>query len=84
MAFDVTEHDMVPEHRLLEEEEAKALLGRLKVGREQLPKIKRSDPVIQHLEKALDEPIQEGRVIEVRRRSLTAGVFTGYRVVVER
>ncbi len=52
--------------------------------REQLPKIKRSDPAIRLLERSLGETIEEGRVVKVIRRSHTAGVFVAYRVVVER
>lgn len=83
MGFNVMEHEMVPAHRLLDEEEAEARLAQMGVGKEQLPKIKRSDPVIEFLEKDRDEEVPEGQIVEVRRRSPTAGVFVAYRVVVE-
>lgn len=84
MAFNVMEHDMVPEHHLLSEKEAEKTLAELRVGREQLPKIKRGDPAIRFLEEVVGEPIGEGRVVKVVRRSPTAGVFVAYRVVMER
>jgi DNA-directed RNA polymerase subunit H len=78
------EHEMVPEHYLLDEKEAEEVLKRLKIGREQLPKIRRDDPCIKFLEKSLEEPIEEGRIVKIIRKSPTAGVFVAYRVVVER
>ncbi len=84
MGFNVMKHDIVPEHQLLSEKEADGILTELRVGREQLPKIKRADPAIRFLEEVVGEPIAEGRVIKVIRRSPTAGVFVAYRVVVER
>lgn len=84
MALNVMEHELVPEHRLLSEAEAEKTLEALHVKREQLPKIRRSDPAIHLLERSLDEAIEEGRVVKVIRRSHTAGVFVAYRVVVER
>jgi DNA-directed RNA polymerase subunit H len=78
------EHDMVPEHHLLSEKEAEKTLAELRVGREQLPKITRGDPAIRFLEEVVGEPIGEGHVVKVVRRSPTAGVFVAYRVVVER
>ncbi len=84
MALNVMEHELVPEHHLLSEEEAEEVLKGLKVERDQLPKIKRSDPAIKLLERSLEETIQEGRVVRVVRKSHTAGVFVAYRVIVER
>jgi len=79
----VLEHQLVPEHRLLAEEEANRILKALKITRDQLPKIRKSDPVIQVLEK-IEGPIQEGRIIRVVRVSGTAGVSEAYRLVIGR
>lgn len=84
MAFNVMEHDLVPEHYLLTEKEAGKVLADLRLEKEQLPKIKRGDPSIKFLEESLGESIEEGRVVKVVRRSPTAGVFVAYRLVVER
>ncbi len=84
MALDVMEHELVPEHHLLAEEEAERVLEELKVDRDQLPKIKKGDPAIKFLERSSGGAIDEGRIVKVVRRSHTAGVFVAYRIVVER
>ncbi len=83
MRFNVLEHQLVPEHRLVSEEEAERVLKALKITKDQLPKIRKSDPVIQVLEK-IEGPIDEGRVIRVVRVSGTAGVSEAYRLVIRR
>ncbi len=77
------EHQLVPEHRLLSEEEAERVLKALRITKDQLPKIHRSDPVIQVLER-IEGPIDEGRIIKVTRVSSTAGVSEAYRLVIGR
>src|SRR5439155_27068993 len=79
----VLEHQLVPEHRLVPEEEAERVLKALNITRDQLPKIRKSDPVIQVLEK-IEGPIEEGRIIRVTRVSGTAGVSEAYRLVIGR
>ncbi|HII40132.1 MAG TPA: DNA-directed RNA polymerase subunit H [Thermoplasmata archaeon] len=83
MRFNVLEHQLVPEHRLVAEEEAVALLKKLRITKDQLPKIHRSDPVIQVLER-IEGPIEEGRIVKVTRLSGTAGVSEAYRLVIGR
>jgi DNA-directed RNA polymerase subunit H len=77
------EHQLVPEHRLVPEEEAARVLKALKITKDQLPKIHRSDPVIQVLER-IEGPIEEGRIIRVTRMSSTAGVSEAFRLVIGR
>lgn len=77
------EHQLVPEHRLVPEEDMARILKALKITRDQLPKIRKSDPVIQVLEK-IEGPIEEGRMIRVTRLSGTAGVSEAYRLVIGR
>ena len=48
--FNVLSHDLVPEHKLLTEEEAEAVLTQLGVDRSKLPKIRKNDPGIKALE----------------------------------
>jgi len=81
--FNVLEHRLVPEHHLLTAEEGDRILKELGVGREQLPKILRSDRVVQILE-MIHGPIAPGRIIKVVRESLTAGYAVAYRMVRER
>ncbi len=83
MPFNVMRHEMVPEHQLLNPEEAAAVLKALRISREQLPKIKRSDPAVRFLEQ-IHGHVDEGRIIKITRRSPTAGVFEAYRMVVGR
>ena len=77
------EHQLVPEHRLVAPEEAEEILKKLRITKDQLPKIHRSDPVIQVLER-IEGPIEEGRIIKVTRVSGTAGVSEAYRLVIGR
>ena len=77
------EHQLVPEHRLVAEGEAEEVLKKLRITKDQLPKIHRSDPVIQVLER-IEGPIEEGRIIKVVRLSGTAGVSEAYRLVIGR
>src|SRR3989337_3753601 len=79
LRFNVLEHQFVPEHRLVPEEEAEKTLKALRITRDQLPKIRRSDPVIQVLER-IEGPIEEGRIIRVTRVSSTAGGSEGDRL----
>ena len=83
MRFNVLEHKLVPEHRLLAPEEADDVLKRLRITRDQLPKIRKTDPVIRVLEK-IHGPIDEGRIIRVLRLNQTAGVSEAFRLVIGR
>jgi len=80
--INVMEHELVPEHYLLPEEEEKEVLEKLQITKDSLPKIKRSDPAVKVLEKIYG-PVKPGRIIRVVRKSQTSGKFTAYRVVVE-
>ena len=79
-SFNVLRHVLVPEHHLLSEEDADAVLARKGMTRDQLPKIRKSDPGIKVLE-TIHGPIDEGRVIKVVRKSETAQEFVAYRLV---
>jgi len=83
MPFNPVDHKLVPEHRLLSEEEAASKLAGMALAKDQLPKIKRTDPVVQLLER-IHGPIPEGRIIRIVRRSETAGVSEAFRLVVDR
>ena len=83
MRFNPLDHILVPEHRLLSQAEADEVLKRLKVTRDQLPKIRKTDPVIRVLER-IHGPIDEGRIIRVLRLNQTAGVSEAFRLVIGR
>jgi DNA-directed RNA polymerase subunit H len=76
-------HDLVPEHTLLSEKEVEEVLKQLKVNADQLPKIRKDDPVLKILEMVEGE-ILEGRIVRIKRKSESAGVSIVYRMVVER
>jgi DNA-directed RNA polymerase subunit H len=80
--FNVLEHKMVPVHEFLSEEETEKVLKRLKVTRDQLPKIKDSDAAIKTLEKAMNKSIPEKSVIRIIRDSQTSEVAEVYRLVI--
>jgi DNA-directed RNA polymerase subunit H len=79
--FNVLEHELVPEHHLLTEEEAEKVLKELRITRDQLPKIRKSDACVKVLEKIYG-PIEEGRIIKIVRKSPTAEIFVAYRMVI--
>ncbi len=81
--FNVMKHGFVPEHHLVPKEEEEKILKKLDVSKQDLPKILKTDPVIQHMEKVHGD-IEEGRMIEVIRDSATAGMAKVYRLVIGR
>ncbi len=82
ISFNVLKHNLVPEHILLSDEEASAVLSSKKLTKEQLPKIRKNDAAIRVLEKTVGHSIEPGSVIKVVRKSETAEEFVAYRVVV--
>lgn len=76
MAFKVSEHVLVPEHKKLTKEEKSELLEKYNITVKELPKILKSDPAVSHL--ALDT----GDVIKITRKSQTMGKATYYRAVI--
>jgi len=75
--FNVMEHELVPEHILLGEDEAEELLKQYNISKGQLPKIKTSDVVVKQIN------AKPGDVIKIVRNSLTAGRAVAYRLVIE-
>ena len=73
---DVSQHNLVPEHTVLDEAEVETVMEEYDVGRTDLPKIKRDDP-------ALPDDAEVGDVVEVGRDSRTAGEAVVYRLVVK-
>ncbi len=81
MTFNVLEHELVPEHYLVPAEEEEEILRELNVKKENLPKIKKSDPVLRILERNYGH-IPVGSLIKIVRKSPTAGKTVVYRVVI--
>lgn len=70
------EHEFMPKHELLSEEEERKVLERFGVQKANLPKIFRTDPAIRHLK------AKQGNIIKITRDSKTAEKTIYYRVVV--
>ncbi len=75
--FNVLEHELVPDHILLTEEETQELLNKYKITKGQLPKVKTSDVVVKQV------GAKPGDVLKIIRKSLTAGKAVAYRLVIE-
>ena len=73
---DVSQHDLVPDHSVVDEADLEAVLDEYDIKRTDLPKIKRSDP-------GLPEEAEVGDVIRIERDSRTTDVAVVYRLVVE-
>jgi len=74
--YDIRKHLLVPEHTKLNEKEKEELLEKYHISLKELPKIKKNDPAIDHLN------VKEGDVIKVIRKSQTAGEAIFYRGVI--
>ena len=75
MAFKVSEHMLVPEHKKLTKEEKDELLEKYSITVKELPKILKNDPAINHLS------LDVGDVIKITRKSPTMGRAVYYRVI---
>jgi len=73
---------MVPRHELLTDEETDKVLKRLKITRDQLPKIKDSDAAIKTLKVAINMDIPEKSVVRIIRDSQTSETAEVYRLVI--
>lgn len=78
MAINVEDHEAVPEHRKLDEEETEEVLEKYGAEKDDLPKIERTDAALKN-----KDGIEVGDVIKIVRDSPTAGEAVYYRVVVE-
>ena len=75
------EHELVPEHYLLKNEDAERILAALRLTKDQLPKIRLSDPCVIALDKICG-PVEEGQIVKIIRKSSTSGVSVCYRLVI--
>jgi len=76
--MNVLKHVMVPDHKIMSEEEVTALLSRYNITTEQLPKIFHDDPAVKTIGANVDD------VIRIIRKSHTAGRAEAYRLVIKR
>ncbi|NIB98474.1 DNA-directed RNA polymerase subunit H [Halobacterium sp. R2-5] len=73
---DVSQHELVPEHTVLDEDELEDVLVDYDIERTDLPKIKRKDP-------ALPDDAEVGDVVKIVRDSRTTDTAIVYRLVIE-
>ncbi|MFB6068715.1 MAG: DNA-directed RNA polymerase subunit H [Halobacterium sp.] len=73
---DVSQHELVPEHTVLDEDAVEDVLEDYDIDRTELPKIKRKDP-------ALPDDAEPGDVVKIVRDSRTTDRAIVYRLVIE-
>jgi len=74
--MDVSNHELVPEHEVLDDADVEAVLDEYDTRRTDLPKIKTSDP-------ALPAEAEVDDVVRITRDSRTTDEAVVYRLVVE-
>ncbi len=75
LMIDITEHELVPKHIVLSEEEKLAVLKRFCTTEAKMPKIKQNDPMAKFYN------MQPGQMVQILRKSPTSGSSEYYRVV---
>jgi DNA-directed RNA polymerase subunit H len=73
---DVSQHNMVPEHAVLDRDTVESVLAEYDIKRTDLPKIQRRDA-------ALPDEAEVGDVVKIVRDSRTTDEAVVYRLVVE-
>ncbi len=75
MKINIQEHMLVPKHEIMTDSEIEDLRNSVDYDIENLPRIKKDDPVV----KAIDA--KEDNILRITRESETAGTFVTYRIV---
>jgi len=73
---DVSQHELVPDHTIIEDEEIQDVLEEYDIKKTDLPKLQRLDP-------AAPDEAKVGDVVRVTRDSRTTDEAVVYRLVVE-
>ena len=74
LVVNITKHELVPKHILLNPDQKNELLKRYNIKQSQLPKIFVTDPVAKYL------GLKRGEVVKIVRVSETAGKYITYRI----
>ena len=72
----ILEHELVPEHIIMKQDEIEELLKKYGITKDKLPKILAKDPV------AIAIEAKKGDVLKILRDSITAGKAKYYRLVI--
>lgn len=76
LIVNITHHNIVPKHRVLDEEEISEICEKLSIRKEQFPKILVSDPISKYY------GVKVGNVFEITRFSAAVGNYISYRQVI--
>jgi DNA-directed RNA polymerase I, II, and III subunit RPABC1 len=76
LVFNITKHEIVPKHRIMDPEESKAVLEKYKIKPENLPYISRADPIAKYY------GAKGGQIMEITRFEPSTGKSIYYRLVV--
>lgn len=76
--YEVMEHELVPKHEIMSEDEIEQLVNQKDVDLEDLPKILKNDPVVKEI------GAEPGDVLKITRESPTSGKAISYRYVIDR
>jgi DNA-directed RNA polymerase subunit H len=75
--FDIMNHDLVPLHIIVSDDEKNELFNKYNITPDQLPKILDSDPV------SISIGAKPGQIVKIVRKSHTAKEAVAYRFVIE-
>ncbi|GBG33595.1 DNA-directed RNA polymerases I, II, and III subunit RPABC1 [Hondaea fermentalgiana] len=75
LLVDITEHELVPKHEVLSQDEKRQLLVRYNLKDSQLPRMYTTDPITRYF------GLKRGQVVKIIRSSETAGRYVTYRIV---
>jgi DNA-directed RNA polymerase subunit H len=73
----ILEHEMVPEHIIMNDEDAEKVLKKYNIRKEELPLIKTDDPVVKLI------GAKQGQILKIIRKNSPAGETVYFRLVVE-